>query len=205
MCVNQQSGQCFVKANDNHRLALGARLKATDARNLPKPVKVALRTRDKAAQTHDDLLKWIRNLNPGLHTKHWRVLDKQSEPKGQRLILLIDQDSLPAIRRTGYKIFKELSKGTVKVLNNPEAQQKEEGTVLDTASSKLISGGKGDDIHTPSDDWRGAAERKDEIPLRTKPTSADQGTPSKGTRSDKREEDKEERMETDPSPNEKKE
>jgi hypothetical protein len=33
----------------------------------------------------------------------------------------------------------------------------------------------------------------------------DQGTPSKGTRSDKREETKEEMMETDPSPNEKKE
>jgi hypothetical protein len=52
----------------------GARLKATDARNLPKPVKVALRTRDKVAQTQEELLKWTKNLNPGLHTEHWRIL-----------------------------------------------------------------------------------------------------------------------------------
>jgi hypothetical protein len=48
----------------------GARLKAKDARNLPKPVKVALRTRDKVAKTQDELLNWIKNINPGLHTKN---------------------------------------------------------------------------------------------------------------------------------------
>jgi hypothetical protein len=47
-------------------------LRVPDARNLPKPVKVALRTRDKVAQTQDELLQdsipsngryWINNLN----------------------------------------------------------------------------------------------------------------------------------------------
>jgi hypothetical protein len=66
------------------------RLKVTDARNLSKPVKVALRMRDRVAQTQDELFTCIKNLNPGLNTEHWRVLDKQSEPKGQRLILHID-------------------------------------------------------------------------------------------------------------------
>jgi hypothetical protein len=51
ICADQQSGQWLVRAIDNHRLDSGARLKATDARNLPKPVKMALRTRDKVAQT----------------------------------------------------------------------------------------------------------------------------------------------------------
>jgi hypothetical protein len=91
----------------------GARLKATDARNLPKPVKVTLRMRDKVAQNHDELLKWIKNLNTGLHTEYWRVCDKQSEPKGQRLILLIDQDLLTAIKRIRYKFFTGLSQRTV--------------------------------------------------------------------------------------------
>jgi hypothetical protein len=45
--ANQQSRQWLVKAIHNHRLGTGARLQATDARNLPKPVKVALRTREK--------------------------------------------------------------------------------------------------------------------------------------------------------------
>jgi hypothetical protein len=57
-----------------------------------------------------------------LNTEHWKVLDRQSEPKGQRLILHIDHDSLVAIRSTGYKIFTGLSQGTVKVLKDPEAQ-----------------------------------------------------------------------------------
>jgi hypothetical protein len=85
ICGNQQSGQWLVKAIDNHRLGTGARLKATDARSLPKPVKVALRTKDKVAQTQEELLTWIKNLNAGLNTEHWKVMDKQYEPKGRGL------------------------------------------------------------------------------------------------------------------------
>jgi hypothetical protein len=40
---------------------------------------VVLRTRDKIAQNQEELLKWIADLNPGLHMENWRVLDKQSE------------------------------------------------------------------------------------------------------------------------------
>jgi hypothetical protein len=49
ICAHQQSGQWLVRAIDNHRLESGARLKVTDARKLPKTVKVALRARDKVA------------------------------------------------------------------------------------------------------------------------------------------------------------
>jgi hypothetical protein len=108
ICADQQSGQCLIKAIDNHRLESGARLKVTDARNLPKPIKVALRIRDKVAQ-NQELLKWVKNLNPGLNTEHWRVLDKQSEPKGQRFILHINRDSYTSIKRTGHRIFTGLS------------------------------------------------------------------------------------------------
>jgi hypothetical protein len=76
ICADQQSGQWPVKAIDNPRLGTGVRLKATDARNLIKPVKVALRTGDKVVQTQDELLTWIKNLNPGLNTELWKVLDK---------------------------------------------------------------------------------------------------------------------------------
>jgi hypothetical protein len=165
----------------------------------PKPVKVALRTRGKFTQAQDKLPKWIKNLNPGLHTEHWRVLEKQSEPKGQRLIFLIDGDSLTTIKRAGHKIFTRLSQGVVKVLKDPEAQhQKEERVVLDTASSESVSEREGDDIPTPSDDFRGAVGTKEEIPLHIKSISADLGTPSKGTRSDKRERTENEGMEIDP-------
>jgi hypothetical protein len=94
VCADQQSGQWLIRATDNHRLGSGARLKAMDARKLPKPIKVAIRTRDKVAKSHEELLKWIKDLNPGPNIEHCRVLDRQPELKGQRLVLLIDQDSL---------------------------------------------------------------------------------------------------------------
>jgi hypothetical protein len=51
VCTDQQSGQWFVKASDNHRMRSGARLKATNAKILPKPVEIALRTRDTLPKT----------------------------------------------------------------------------------------------------------------------------------------------------------
>jgi hypothetical protein len=109
---------------------------------------VALRIRDKAAQNQEELLKWVKNFNPGHNTEHWRVLDKQSEPKGQRLILLIDQDPYTTLKRTGHKSLTGLSHGTLKALKDPEAQH----VMLDTASLKSVSEGEGDDLSTPSDD-----------------------------------------------------
>jgi hypothetical protein len=116
-------------------------------------------------------------------------LNRQSEPKGQRLILHIDRDSLVAVRSTGYKIFTGLSHGTVKVLKDPEAQR---GVGLDTASLKSVSENEEEEIPTPPDDRPGAV----------KSSSADQGTPLMETQSDSRE-TAEERMETDCPPKDK--
>jgi hypothetical protein len=55
---------------------------------------------------------------------------------------------------------------------------------------------EGDEIPTPSDDRSRAVERKEQTPYRIKSTYADQGTPLNEIQSDKREEAKEERMET---------
>jgi hypothetical protein len=51
-------------------LGPGGRLKATEAKNLPKPVKVALRVKENIARYPDELLQWIKQLNPGLHTEY---------------------------------------------------------------------------------------------------------------------------------------
>jgi hypothetical protein len=52
VCANQQSVQWLIRATDNHRLGSGARLKATDTRNFPKPANGALRTKDKSCQKY---------------------------------------------------------------------------------------------------------------------------------------------------------
>jgi hypothetical protein len=113
-----------------------------------------------------------------LNTENWRILDKQSELKGQRLILHTDQDSFLAIKRTRYKTFTGLSEG--KVLKDPEAQYQGQ-LVSNTASSESVSEGEGDGYSTPSDDWRRATDAKEEITPSIKSTSADQGTLLKRT------------------------
>jgi hypothetical protein len=64
-----------TRATDDNRLGSGTRLKVKDTRNLPKPVKVDIRTKDKVAKSPEELLKWIMDLKPGLNTEHQRMVD----------------------------------------------------------------------------------------------------------------------------------
>jgi hypothetical protein len=125
---------------------------------------VALRIKDIAAPNQEKLLKWIADLNPGLHTENWRVLHKRSEAKGQRLILFIERDSYTTIQRTGNKIYTGLSQGTVRVLNDPDVRNRAE-PVSETNS---VSEGAGDEIPIPPDDQ----------------SKADKKIPSHGTQSE---------------------
>jgi hypothetical protein len=167
-------------------------LKVTEARNLPKSVKVALRVRANVDQTQEELLQWVKSLNPVFNTEHWKVLDKQSEPKGQRLIMHIDRDSLVTIRSIGNKIFTGLPQGTVIVLKDPEAPKTQ--AVLDTTSSKSASEEEGDDTPSSSDGRPGVES-----------SSTDQGPPLTETQSEEEKPTREERMETDSPPIDKKE
>jgi hypothetical protein len=88
----------------------------------PKPVKIALRTRDKVAQNQEEIFRWMKHPNPGLNTKHWRVMDKAPEPNSQRLILLKERDSYTITEETGYKIFTGFLQGTNKVLRDTETK-----------------------------------------------------------------------------------
>jgi len=50
------------------------KLRAIDIKYLPKPIKMALRTRDKLSFFPEELHQWIKSLIPGHHTEKWRVL-----------------------------------------------------------------------------------------------------------------------------------
>jgi hypothetical protein len=66
-CADQRSVDWFITALHGFQITMETRLKATDTKHLPKPVKMALRTKDKVAAGPEELLKWIKSLNPGLH------------------------------------------------------------------------------------------------------------------------------------------
>ena len=53
--------------------------------------------------------------------ENWKVLNSKNELTERRLILLVDLDSVTAIKRNGCKIFTGLSEGTFKVFSNPKA------------------------------------------------------------------------------------
>jgi hypothetical protein len=72
--------------------------------------------------------------------------------------------------------------------------------VLNTVPSESVSEREGYGTPTPSNDQRGAADAKEKTPLNIKSTSADQGTPSMGTWSDKKEKAEGEGMAKRPPP-----
>ncbi|PNF41846.1 hypothetical protein B7P43_G15804 [Cryptotermes secundus] len=76
------SGQWLIKAIDNYRLESGARLKATDDENLPKPVKLALRIRDKVAQNHDIYRGPLSAERPEAQHQTETVIDTASSKSG---------------------------------------------------------------------------------------------------------------------------
>jgi hypothetical protein len=111
------------------------------------------------AKTPDELVKRSKNRNPEHHTEHWRVLDRQPELEGQRLIL-IGRDSHETIKEKGYKIFTGL---TIKVLRDPNAGWKQvEGAAVSLTSFRSVSTGEWIVISTPSGikitEWRRATE-----------------------------------------------
>jgi hypothetical protein len=71
-------------------------------------------------------------------------------------------------------MFTGLSQGTVKVPKDPEALKEE--TAQNIASSESVSEGEGEGTPTPSDDRRGVADAREEIPPSIKSTSANKGT-----------------------------
>jgi hypothetical protein len=134
-----------------HKLMEGTTLRDIDAKDLPKPVKMVLRTGDKQSKD-TKALQWIGDLNPGSSTEHWRVLDKQPDPKGQRLILLVDRDSTKGIKETGYRVFTGLSERISKVLHDPE-DTTSRGRETAAGTSAPASGAEegGTDTDTPSE------------------------------------------------------
>jgi hypothetical protein len=59
VCTEQQSGHWLIEAINGHRLREGTMLKAIDTKDLLRPVKMALRTRDKQSKDTEELLRWI--------------------------------------------------------------------------------------------------------------------------------------------------
>jgi hypothetical protein len=121
----------------------GATLRVTNTKNLPRTVKIALRTRDKDAQSQKELLKWNTHINLGLH---WSLLDKD-------LSFLLTGTPTQSLWKVDIRFFAGLSHGTIKVLRDCGAKpQQGKGAVSDPVSLETTSEGRGfADVPTPSE------------------------------------------------------
>jgi hypothetical protein len=71
------SGQWLIQAINGHQLSEGTNLIAMNAKDLPKLVNMALRSRDKQSKHTGELFLLIKDINLGPNTENWRVLNAQ--------------------------------------------------------------------------------------------------------------------------------
>ena len=85
--------------------------------NLPKPIKMAFKTKDIITKNPGVLFHHLELLNPEIKTTYWNLIDRQADSNGQRLILLIDQESAKILKRINLAAYTGVDKGLFKILS----------------------------------------------------------------------------------------
>lgn len=132
-CENEATCKWLGENLDGFKLKEDLLIKVVEAKELRKPVKVAFRTQDNMTEDSQAVLRRLKRFNPGLSTERWKVLNRQADSVGQRLIMLVDQESAEAIKKANFEAYTGLDRGIFKILTDPstagKAEQKEtEGT-----------------------------------------------------------------------------
>jgi len=67
---------------------------------------------------------WLRRLNQGLDTRHWRVYESGEEPNGVHLVLSIDTASIDTLERMKWRPFSGVGQATFSLLGTkPEGKK----------------------------------------------------------------------------------
>ena len=85
--------------------------------NLPKPIKMDFKTKDIISKNPEVLFCRLELLNLRIKTTYWKLIDKQEDSKEQRLILLIDQESVKILKRMNLAAYTGVDKGLFKILS----------------------------------------------------------------------------------------
>jgi len=68
------------------------------------------------AEDMEQYFLWLRKLNRGLDTRHWRVYEHREESNGVRLVLSIDAASVSVLERLRWRPFSGVGQATVSLL-----------------------------------------------------------------------------------------
>jgi len=93
----------------------GSRLKLVGLDALPTYKKVVAWFPGPAEDAERYLL-WLRRLNQGLETRHWRVYECREEPNGARLVLSIDAAFVSVLERLRWRPISGMGQATFSLL-----------------------------------------------------------------------------------------
>jgi hypothetical protein len=124
-CQGRESTAWLRSAIGGAEIA-GLRLQVVDAKDLPKPVKMAWRTKIVGGHDVKLLLRVLQRYNPALHTEEWKVVDTAMAEANTRRIILMDRVSAEVIKAAGYQLHTGVDLSTFKLLEDAEERVLEE-------------------------------------------------------------------------------
>ena len=74
-------------------------------------MKIAFKTKDIITKNPEVLFCHLELLNPGIKMTYWKLIDRQADPKRQRLNLLIEQESAKILKRMNLAAYTGVDKG----------------------------------------------------------------------------------------------
>lgn len=87
----------------------GAKLVVTNGKDVPKPVR-ALTWIPGPPEEPEKVLKRLETQNPGLCTEAWKVVDIKVDPKGQRFIVIMEENSWNKIQELQGRLYLNLTR-----------------------------------------------------------------------------------------------
>lgn len=92
-----------------------SKLQFVEAKNLPKPVRALVWIPGPSVEP-EKILKRLELQNKGMKTAGWKVVDRKEDPKGQQLVVLMDQTSWDTMEPVGHRPYLNFTRVKFKAL-----------------------------------------------------------------------------------------
>ncbi|KAL0840726.1 hypothetical protein ABMA28_015914 [Loxostege sticticalis] len=94
----------------------GMKLKVIEAKDLPRPVKMAWKSRNVSRMDTGRVLRMLQRFHPNLRTSTWKIVDTTVEGLTVRRIILMDAASAAYIKSQGYSLSTGVDRSIFKLL-----------------------------------------------------------------------------------------
>ena len=109
----------------NGKVVGKTRLRVVSAKDLPKPVKMAWKSRNTWCADTTKVLGMLQRFNPALHTAEWKVIGTQVEEGHVRRIVYMDKASAEVIKTGNYTLQAGMDKRSFKLLDDSKGKSGE--------------------------------------------------------------------------------